>query len=174
VNTHDYKDVMEIAHAIGIEEAVKGIKRGDAWRAAIPDLKERIRVFVLSYDHCSFVEIMEIAGPEHKGDAEIYKGDPNLIMWAGVSEELARAITSLELEGQIEIRPCETYVGPKSQNPLPLVYLTDGGLLRLPVAKHPLVGDKVRKYKTPHWLPCVLSRPKAGPGKGLRRRDAGK
>jgi hypothetical protein len=91
----------------------------------------------------SFVEI-EGAFADAKGDHEIALDDRNVVLWQGVSYQLADAVRDAIKMGLVELSPTS-----------PLVYAIDGKLLRLPIAKG------ARNYKSPRWLPVVLDLPKA-------------
>lgn len=68
--------------------------------------------------------------------------DENVVLWAGMSQDFGNALAYLLSEELIELTPTEY-----------LVYLCDGYVLDLPVAK------RLRKkgFKSPHWLPVVLN-----------------
>jgi hypothetical protein len=72
------------------------------------------------------------------------------VLWQGVTEAAAAAIG--ELHRRQLIHPVPT--------PL-LVYMVDGTIPRLPIAK------QFRHYKKPHWLPVVFDR---GPASKPTRR----
>jgi hypothetical protein len=91
----------------------------------------------------SFVEI-EGAFADAQGDHEIILDDRNIVLWQGVSYQLADAVRDAIKMGLVELSPTN-----------PLVYAIDGKLLRLPIAK------STRNYKSPRWLPVVLNLPKA-------------
>jgi|AGTN01.1.fsa_nt_gi hypothetical protein len=106
-------------------------------------LKDDIREYVFTYDHVSYVELENRFGEQVIGEYAIYldnKGSSNMLIWTGMSEELSMAIQELVAEQKIEHLPCSA-----------VVYGLDGRILALPVA------TKIKKYTTPHWLPCVLS-----------------
>jgi hypothetical protein len=92
----------------------------------------------------SFVELMQAAGEDAGGDYSIGNREfPNILFWAGVSEEFADAMDQLRTERLIEYTLTS-----------PLVYLVDGRTLALPLAK------RAHAYKSPHWLPmCVRLAP---------------
>lgn len=93
----------------------------------------------------SFVELSRLDGTA--GEEDILLGDPskNLVLWTGLSKEAADALVALLSERLIEPRPANTFV-----------YLIDGGVLKLPLARH------TRGYKRPHWLPVVFYPTKRG------------
>ena len=64
----------------------------------------------------------------------------NIIFWCGFKREIPIAIKELQAEGKIRIDIAQ-----------PIVYMTDGKMLNLPLVK------SNRNYKTPHWLPIVLN-----------------
>jgi hypothetical protein len=107
--------------------------------------------YVRRTDHVSFVQIrrvLEQAGIPTKGSQALSLGDPNLILWAGVSDEFAAVVT--ELHAAKAIHPVSTSV---------LTYLAEGCMLSFPLAKRPPKGG----YREEHWAP-VLFRPGRGPG----------
>ena len=64
----------------------------------------------------------------------------NIVLWSGLSDE-GIAVLQDVLEMGCEYAPTP-----------PLVYLVDGSMLNLPLAK------SARKYKKPHWLPVLIKR----------------
>lgn len=88
----------------------------------------------------SFVEIVEEFG---KGDQEIsYTGCKNVIIWYGVTEKTARGLMGLMKDRRIVLIPTNA-----------MLYVIDGMLPNIPIAKRvPKNG-----YKTPHWVPMVIS-----------------
>jgi hypothetical protein len=94
---------------------------------------------VRDYDHVSFAELSNLFGDDAKGNhvLEIF---PNVVLWSDVSEQFVEACKLMRPE--VEMTPAS-----------PLVYMIDGGALRLPIAKNPTK----RGYKKPHWLPVTLS-----------------
>jgi len=88
----------------------------------------------------SFAELSRIEGFKG-GDCDLTApGNPNVILWAGLTESAADAMLELLASRQIRARPAHM-----------LVYLCDGEALTLPIAK------QLRKYKKPHWLPVTFS-----------------
>lgn len=92
----------------------------------------------------SFIGISKMLGDAGKGDLAIELAHtPNAILWSGVSQELVDAV--------------DTIVSRKLANltkvPV-LIYLIDGGGLRLPIGSRP---RKYKGYKEPHWIPVVFS-----------------
>jgi hypothetical protein len=86
------------------------------------------------------MDVAKEAGYEVDGTTVIAHGDKeNIVLWAGVSENFADAILSLVIPKLVIER----------STPL-LVYLADGRIIRLPLAR------KFRDYKKPHWCPTVF------------------
>jgi len=85
----------------------------------------------------SFVEIMNKFG---EGDHELIT-DLNVVRWSGLTDETVDGIIKLLNERRILMYPTS-----------PLVYLVDGCVPNLPIAKRPPKGG----YKEPHWIPVVL------------------
>lgn len=111
-------------------------------------LKERLLEYITGTDFVSFAELGNRFGKEFQdGEMSISKGE-NVVLWAGMTECGAQAVSELLDEGAIQIEPCRT-----------LVYLIDGSCLTLPVMKRP------RRYKKPHWLPVTLRPVQASRGR---------
>ena len=66
-----------------------------------------------------------------------------LVLWHGVSEAGIAALDQRHAQGRIAFGAGR-----------PLVYLIDGQMLRLPIAKR-----RHHAYKRPHWYPVTLSTP---------------
>lgn len=114
---------------------------------AAPDVIGRIRALLQGDDNISFAELRQLDGFPGKFSYEI--ADPpaaNIVLWIGVSEEAIDALNELASVGEIHFWPTS-----------PLVYLCDGALLKLPVARG------VRRYAKPHWLPAMVRRGPAPP-----------
>ncbi len=115
-------------------------------QAAVGDLAGAVLEYVRHHDHVSFAELQGrlAACTNTRGDVELQivaEEYGTLIVWSGLAEGLARAVSKLRDEDLLVYVPCSE-----------LVYLVDGGVLTLPVAKRPPKGG----YKEPHWLPVVL------------------
>jgi hypothetical protein len=111
--------------------------------------------YIHTYGHVSMVELERVAG-EHlgvSGDlAWLSPDDRHIRIWLGMSEEFVKALELVLKRGRVE---------PKASNPL--VYLIDGKVCTLPVAKRPPKGG----YKEDHWLPVVFN-PKGASGETRR------
>lgn len=99
---------------------------------------------VCSYRRVSMVELerayeLEAGHGTASGRLAVEVGVPNLWIWAQVSEGFAAAFD--ELRPLTELEPCH-----------PLVYLLDGAIPRLPIAKRPPANG----YRAPHWMPVVV------------------
>ncbi len=95
---------------------------------------------------CSFVNLRDFLADkiEVEGSFALCAPErPNTVFWAGMSEEFCDLMVPLLRQRRIHLWPTS-----------PLVYLVDGCLLRLPIAKRP---SRHRDYKEEHWLPTVLS-----------------
>lgn len=87
----------------------------------------------------SFAEI-EREVPGFKGDlALVFGKHDNVVLWTQVSDAGIEALGELLKAAQIEFHPCEL-----------LVYLVDGAVPQLPLAK------RVKAYAKPHWLPVTV------------------
>lgn len=94
-------------------------------------------------NYITFVELsswLEARGIEPKGDFEISL-IPNVVLWSGMSQAFCDVV-----EG---VRPLTELHGSTV-----LVYLIDGGMLKMPIAKRPPKAG----YKKPHWAPVTLCR----------------
>jgi hypothetical protein len=104
--------------------------------------RERLIEYVKQKDWVSFVEVERVLSEfmEVKGTTSI-QGAPNVILWMGVSEDLADLILELVNEGVLFLWRTQF-----------LTYLIDGRGLTLPIAKRP----PKEGYKKPRWLPTCL------------------
>jgi hypothetical protein len=100
----------------------------------------------------SFVELSRIEGFQAPCEmlAPASFGE-NIILWRRISMEAVSAVNELQAEGKVHMYPTDL-----------LVYLVDGGMLSLPLAK------QARNYKKSHWLPVCfhLGKYKKKSGKG--------
>ena len=107
-------------------------------------LHDALVALVEDRDTVSFVEIQQAFEghmPVH-GDIGMEIA-PNVILWAGMSQELIDLIRRVSTGPTPRIEPRPS---------VPLVYLIDGAALALPIAKRiPKKG-----YTKPHWLPIVF------------------
>jgi hypothetical protein len=92
----------------------------------------------------SFVELAREV-PGWKGNFVWHiPGNPNVVLWADMSEDAISALVELLREKKIDAVPTSL-----------LVYLHDGQMLQFP-----LVKSLKTKYKKPHWLPMVFNKEK--------------
>lgn len=111
------------------------------------ELKDAIIKLATERKHITFVEIMN-KFPDEKGLFSIsLPSYENILMWTGMSELLAEAVSELLESHQL-------YTHSANQ----LTYLADGGGLTLPLAKD------ARQYQKPHWFPVTLDK---SPPKGF-------
>lgn len=100
--------------------------------------------YIAEYGHTSFAEMLRIIESHdinREGDTCLSLPEyPNIILWAGLSDEAADVLDAVMMTPGMVRKP-------SSQ----LVYLIDGLLLRMPIAK------RIHAYKKPHWLPITLS-----------------
>ena len=104
------------------------------------EIKEKIFDYIQKVrDGVSFVEIERLFSPtEIKGELAM-EFKHNLIMWAGMNEKFCDAMRLLQKEKKVAVTPTTVFV-----------YMVDGGMLKLPIAK------SARDYKEPHWVPVVF------------------
>ena len=97
-----------------------------------------------SRDHVSFAELRRIegfSGGDDPHNIELNENS-NIYLWINMSEAAAEIIQQLISSKRFKFEPCS-----------PLVYLTDGCTLSMPIMK------KARKqFKKPHWLPVTISK----------------
>lgn len=100
--------------------------------------------FIKERDHVSMVEVsrfLEENGVPIKGDLAFVLSEPNIALWAGMSQEFSDVMHSINERGKVTIEPASL-----------LVYLIDGAMLRMPLAKRP----PKKGYKETHWAPVCL------------------
>jgi hypothetical protein len=118
--------------------------------AATATLADELIDYIRRYRHVTFVEVTRFLaqrGVNVKGDLAICgrrtadgQVDPNLILWAGVSQDVVDVIG--QALPSIEYQAADL-----------LTYMCDGAVLRFPVAKRPPRNG----YATPHWLPLAIN-----------------
>jgi hypothetical protein len=100
--------------------------------------------YIRRYEHVSFIELQRFAedtlGIPSSGDYAL-EAAPNLILWAGVSNDFVDLVNAIKATKSVDLNPTSL-----------LVYMVDGGLLNMPIAKRPPRNG----YKEPHWAPVVL------------------
>jgi len=110
-------------------------------------LEERIYWFINSKEHISFAEFHRFFGEEMEGDIFLELGGDNgkkmnCYAWMGMNKTFVDTIKAMIDKEYIFLNPSVF-----------LVYLFDGKLLPLPLAKRvPKNG-----YKEPHWVPVVFT-----------------
>ncbi len=106
-------------------------------------LADQIEDIVKRYDYVSFAELpRKLNRDDLGGDVAIHlTGRPNCVFWSGMSKEYADAVLALMSAKRIYPHPSDF-----------LVYVIDGAVPKMEMAKRPPRGD----YKNPHWLPIVL------------------
>ncbi|TAK32625.1 MAG: hypothetical protein EPO21_14845 [Chloroflexota bacterium] len=132
-------------------------RESPVWLLAAKDgrLDIAIEHYVCRHDHVSLVELRDALEPFFtvRGDCRLDIA-PNVCLWANMSQEFADAIADLERAGKVHFWPTSI-----------MVYLADGGVLNLPLAKRLPPGG----YKTLRWLPVVMRLEPPKQGKGARR-----
>ena len=104
-------------------------------------MKDEILAYISKYQNVTFAELSKNIGGFDGGSYCLPAPDSlgDTILWSDMSEEGSRAIQDLMNEKRIEAAPCG-----------PLPYMTDGVMLKLPLA------TRARKYKKLHWLPVTF------------------
>lgn len=103
------------------------------------DLRQRILGVLQANEEVSFAQLAGLPG--FAGDRDLLAPDfANLVIWRGLSPEAMDEMQELE-EGEV-IRFSRTDADR---------YALDGFTATLPVAQ------RVSKYRTPHWLPVLIS-----------------
>jgi hypothetical protein len=123
-------------------------ERRDMDTAKVARIKAKLLAYIREHKSgLSFINLKDAASEDAEGPYDLsHARFRNIVYWAYLSLEFTEAITQLEREEVIEYVPT-----------LPLVYMVDGRVLSLPIAK------RVRAYKKPHWLPvCVRLAGKPG------------
>ena len=107
--------------------------------ADLSDLGQRILGVLQANEEVSFAQLADLPG--FAGDRDLAAPDfPNLVIWHGLSPEAVDEMQELE-ESEV-IRFSRTDAER---------YALDGFTSTLPVAQ------RVSKYRTPHWLPVLIS-----------------
>lgn len=103
-------------------------------------IEDAIVEYVRDLDYVSFVELQDNFENYMKtrGDRTI-EVEKNVIMWMGMSHELAEMIVNLEKAKRIYFHPGNA-----------MSYMIDGSIPDMPVCQ------QHREYKTPHWVPTTL------------------
>jgi hypothetical protein len=115
------------------------------------NLRDRICEYVTRYDWATFAELTGL-GDDCTGNMEIsFSTRKNVVLWGGVSQPFADALTDLLDAGTIHMHGSHV-----------MVYLVDGAVPVMPIAKRPPKAG----YKEPHWLPVSLR-----PGAQCANRD---
>jgi len=129
-----------------IKKYTLDIRKGDKVIKEL-SLEEKIYWYIKGKEFVTFIELGHFLGDEMKGDRYLaFRGsngiDLNCWAWDGMNQKFINTIEEMVAKGYIYING-STF----------LVYLFDGGGLRLPI------GKKVPKkgYKEPHWIPVVFT-----------------
>ena len=129
-------------------------------RRASTTVVEAAYDYIRQSRNVSFVELarfLEGEGMCTKGDLTLMAAVPHdLILWANMSDEFVDVVDALAECTDIAPTPV-------------LVYLCDGGALKLPLAKRPPKGG----YKRPHWCPVVFNVKQCDAGADSKRGVAG-
>lgn len=110
------------------------------------ELRSKILERVRKHDHVSFAEIRTHFGGDGSLDGEfcLYLGDrPNTMLWVNMSEDFVSVMMDLLAKKEVHVVPSSL-----------LVYMIDGAVPSMPMAKRPGKHD----YPSPRWF-CVVLRP---------------
>jgi len=103
---------------------------------ALEQLEADILNFIREHDCVTFPELQARYGGRGHGDSDLVLPKyENIVLWRGLSEDLATAITNLCVRGDMHWHESS----PVMYWPRPLI---------LPLAHWPISQE----YKTPHWL----------------------
>lgn len=105
------------------------------------DLIERIYIYIVKMrSGVSFAELDNKINGFSGGDRSI-QADPdlNICIWDGMTQEATTSMIYLLENNFIKFKPADV-----------LIYVMDGGLLKMPIAK------QKRNYKEMHWLPTTI------------------
>ncbi len=116
------------------------------WLGITGDTPEDIVKYIDGMKHVSFAELEKAFPVYFGGNTALCYPNPTIIIWTGFTDEGYNVFNSLISEKRVYLHGCKTFLGG-----VPLVYLTDGKILRFPLAK------SIRVYKKERWLPCVLN-----------------
>lgn len=104
-------------------------------------IKERLLGRIEERGHASLAELRDMDG--FPGEYEwLISASSNVVLWKQMSSQAIDALTELEREGRVRLKPCAQFV-----------YTVDGAVLSLPLAK-----KANHNYKRPHWLPVIVER----------------
>lgn len=104
-------------------------------------MEEQIYTLIKEYDSLTFFEIEEAFGSGNMLTSTEGLYEMNIVLWIGLSKDVANAIRTLHEAQRIEYVPCEY-----------MTYCISGPIPQLPVA-HRL---PTKGYKKRHWLPVVI------------------
>lgn len=102
------------------------------------ELAQQIIEYIRQNSDATFGGLMHRFPNHFEGD-RTWEILPNVVLWTGMTEEFVKAM--------MEVKPKLEVAGTSL-----LVYMIDGGLLKLPIAKRPTK----KGYKTEHWLPVIF------------------
>lgn len=116
-----------------------------AWKSLAEQgqLADAIVEYVRTYDWVTFAELqrqLERFMPV-RGNASIRIDCDNVVIWSGMSPELASLVLELVDSGRLFLHAGSW-----------LAYFVDGATLRLPLVRRP----PARAFEQPHWLPVCL------------------
>ena len=106
----------------------------------VEEMTAKIIEFVRGYQPASLVELTRRLGKDAEGDHVLhFPSRPNTVIWTGLSDMFIDAFFAAKTDIWLDITN-------------PMIYMMDGGLLDMPIAKRYNKTD----YKTEHWVPVVL------------------
>lgn len=112
------------------------------------ELKELICDYVKKLHIATFNDLEELLCRNNiafNGDKTLApEENRHAILWSGLNEEVISVLAELVREKRVFVRSDETTI---------LLYMYDGKGQNLPIGK----AQNMKKYKTNHWIPAVLS-----------------
>lgn len=129
---------------------MRALQEWDTWERSLFERGDADAIFeyVKEMKHVSFAELERVFPQFFGGNGVIeLVAAKNIFIWYGFSSQGTDVFLNLLRTKRLYPHPCRDFLG----NGLSLVYLVDGKLLSMPIARRAI------QYKKPHWLPVVLN-----------------